>query len=77
MMAETAFALDAREREMAEVQFGFAAFGDGNFELIVRNEKGDETTLYGQLRPGQLVDVDRILPTCVYVTGEPLHQQSE
>ena len=47
---------------------GFASYRDGRFELIVRDDETcEETTLEGQLRPGQLAIVDRILPTCVYV----------
>jgi hypothetical protein len=53
---------------MSDIKFGFASFKDGSFELIVMDDKtGRETTLYGQLRPGQLEEIDRILPTCVFV----------
>jgi hypothetical protein len=61
----------------AEVWFGFASFFDGSFELIVENEKGEQTTLHGRIRPGQLEEVDRILPTCVMVKGEPLSTRAQ
>lgn len=58
------------EREL--IILGFASFQDGGFELIVRNRDGLETTLRGQLAPGQLEIVDQILPTCVFVkAGTP------
>lgn len=53
---------------MTAIVLGFASFKDRRFELIVRDdESGLETTLKGQLEPGQLEVVDRILPTCVFV----------
>jgi len=56
----------------AAVDFGFASFADGRFELIVRDRKTwEETTLMGTLEPGQFEVADRILPTCVYVDGIP------
>lgn len=57
--------------DTSTIEFGFTSFADGSFELIVRNQSGDETLLEGQLRPGQLEHVNRILPTCVYVSGVP------
>lgn len=59
--------------ETAQVRFGFASFRDRKFELIVINIKtGEEVTLEGQLRPDQTIEqIDKVLPTCVYVTGEP------
>jgi|HubBroStandDraft_1064217.scaffolds.fasta_scaffold12487_7 hypothetical protein len=56
----------------ANVDFGFASFADGRFELIVRDRKTwEETTLMGALEPGQFEVADRILPTCVFVEGAP------
>jgi hypothetical protein len=50
---------------------GFASFNDRRFELIVKDsETGEETTLEGTLKPGQLQTVDRLLPTCVFVPVE-------
>jgi hypothetical protein len=61
--------------ETAEVRFGFASFQGGKFELIVINIKtGEEVLLEGQLRPDQTLEqIDKVLPTCVYVNG---HAQS-
>ena len=60
------------ERE-AEVRFGFASYKGGKFELIAINIKtGEGITLEGQLRPDQTLEqIDKVLPTCVYVTGTP------
>jgi hypothetical protein len=57
--------------ETAEVRFGFASYKDGKFELIAINIKtGEEITLEGQLRPDQTLEqIDKVLPTCVYVNG--------
>jgi hypothetical protein len=56
---------------------GFASYKDGTFELIVKDdESGEETTLEGKLKPGQLKIVDRILPTCVFVPVEPAAHNS-
>jgi len=53
-----------------EVEFGFTSYADNRFELIVRDRRtGEETTLEGQLKPEQLRGVDRILPTCVFVSA--------
>lgn len=55
--------------------FGFASYKDGDFELIVKDtESGEETTLYGKLKPDQLEKVDRILPTCVFVPVKRMEQ---
>lgn len=55
-----------------EVLFGFASYKGGVFELIVENRlTGERTMLKGQLEPGQLEQVSKILPTCVYVTAGP------
>ena len=54
------------------LQLGFASFQDGTFELIVRDpETGRETTLEGRMKPNQLVEVDRLLPTCVMIRVAP------
>lgn len=60
-----------REKRDPEVRLGFASWANGSFELIVRNNEGDETTLHGKLEEDQLEKVDKILPTCVFVTGSP------
>jgi hypothetical protein len=55
-------------RQATTILLGFASYKDGSFELIVMDDKtGKETTLHGMLKPGQLEEVDRILPTCVFV----------
>lgn len=63
--------------DTSAVEFGFASFADGSFELIIRNKMGDETMLEGQLRTGQLDFVDRILPTCAYVTAIPVRAEQQ
>jgi len=62
----------------AEVEFGFASFSDGRFELIARNIKtGKEILLEGKLRPDQSIDqIDQVLPTCVYVYAARSPQDS-
>ncbi len=59
--------------DSAEVRFGFASYSDRKFELIAINIKtGEEIMLEGQLRPDQTLEqIDKVLPTCVYVTGTP------
>lgn len=53
------------------ILLGFASWKDGSFELIVQDqESGEETTLCGQLKEGQLKQVDKILPTCVFVKAK-------
>jgi hypothetical protein len=50
------------------VFLGFASYQDGKYELIVEDsETGEQDTLEGQLRPGQLEKIYSILPTCVMV----------
>ena len=58
----------------ADVDIGFASFKDRSFELIVIDIKtGREVMLSGTLRPDQtLEEVDRVLPTCVFVRGSIL-----
>jgi len=53
----------------AEIEFGFASFAGGKFELIAQNVKtGAEVLLEGQLRPDQSIEqIDKVLPTCVFV----------
>jgi hypothetical protein len=64
---------DAPENRDDLVRFGFASFSNRKFELIVINIKtGEEVMLEGQLRPDQTIEqIDKVLPTCVYVTGTP------
>ncbi len=66
-----------RLKAKPEFTFGFASWANGSFELIVRNRGGDETTLHGELRPGQFGEVDRILPSCVYVDGAAMDPAPE
>ncbi len=55
------------------LMLGFASFQDGTFELIVRDpETGNETTLHGVMQPGQLEEVDALLPTCCFVRVAPM-----
>jgi hypothetical protein len=68
--------------ETASVRFGFASYKGGKFELIAINIKtGEEITLEGQLRPDQTLEqIDKVLPTCVYVNGlaqTPLRSAAE
>ena len=50
------------------VILGFSSYNDGEFELIVQDEKtGEETTLEGNLKPGQFEIIHRILPSCVFI----------
>jgi hypothetical protein len=57
--------------ETASVRFGFSSYKGGKFELIAINIKtGEEITLEGQLRPDQTLEqIDKVLPTCVYVNA--------
>lgn len=69
--------LQSLSPETASVRFGFASYKGGKFELIAINIKtGEEITLEGQLRPDQTLEqIDKVLPTCVYVNG--LAQQAK
>lgn len=66
--------------KISTLVLGFASWADNSFELIVRDDKtGDETTLCGTLKPGQLEMVSKVLPTCVFVPAfaHPINPPSE
>lgn len=54
------------------IKISFASFKDDLFELVVYDKVAHKAVvLEGSLKPGQLERVSEILPTCVFVPGEP------